>query len=411
MKKKNIILIIAVFFVGIALAGGTYAYLTSTLNVTNGNYNTITGCFDITYNINNVTSGQDITGTMFPSSGPSGGLSGRVGIKTTNACNINGTGELKLHINSGTSSSLMSPSQSYCEDRRTLEAMSGVTTEAACDTAGGRWRGYGDAYCENNATLQRLTDYTTQSDCTSNGGSWKTGGSPLKYAIYDNASATGTPLSVGRIASTDIGNDITIYENFLINNTQAYYHIFIWMDGYLIGNSDNTASFDGYITASAIQRNPYAYTANLGANVTKGSAIPNTITVYNTPAQAMAALKTAGGGTTDYPFFLRHTINNNVVTESYVGFVVTSEMAASNSGMTAGTYYLKGGDKGAAYNDNKAILQSAFGSAYCADYSSHFDCHVSGLDAYAYSGDFVQVGPVGRCCYVNNDGISYCSGG
>ena len=42
-------------------------------------------------------------------------------------------------------------------------------------------------------------------------------------------------------------------------------------------------------------------------------------------------------------FYLKHTISNNIVTESYVGFVVTDAMAQANPGMTAGTYYLRGG--------------------------------------------------------------------
>ena len=124
-----------------------------------------------------------------------------------------------------------------------------------------------------------------------------------------------------------------------------------------------------------------------------GKTIPNGITTFQTPELAMAALKEASGGV-DRPFFLKHTVSNNTVTDSYVGFVVTDEMAQANVGMTAGTYYLKGKktaelvegewqcmseyDDGEGncidpdYNTNKATLLSAFGSSYCRDYSSYF---------------------------------------
>ena len=97
----------------------------------------------------------------------------------------------------------------------------------------------------------------------------------------------------------------------------------------------------------------------------------------------MAALKQASGNI-DRQFFLRHTITNNTVTDSYVGFIITDAMTEGNPGMTAGTYYLKGkkiyeyvndswqcisqyvvGDEDCFdpdYNTNKATLLSAFGS-------------------------------------------------
>ncbi len=475
MKNKSILLVIAILLVGLSLAGGTYAYLTMAANVTNGNYNTQTTCFNIDYNISNEGSGQDITGTLFPSSGPSGGLNGRVGIKVNASCSTRGLGTLKLHINSNTSSSLMTSASSYCENRKTLEAISGITTEADCTTAGGRWRGYGDNFCENPATLGRMTEYTTQYACTSHGGTWKSGGSPLKYAVYDNSNATGASLSKGYITSTDINTDKIIYDNFIIDSNQQYFYIFIWIDGYLVDNAVNDLPFSGYVKAEANQANVrYTYTANIrdenvqGNNyVLIGQSIPNTITEYTTPALAMAALKTAGGGTTDYPFFLRHTIGSgtfwcavnqsegisgcifqsqaecnanassmfgygyvcqeNTVTDgviaSYVGFVVTSQMASDNPGMAAGTYYLKGGDNGRSFLKTTKTIYDAFGGINChgdnnmpATYdptytpnpSSDFGCYVSGLYAYAYPHGRVNADYVGSYCYVNESSASTC---
>ena len=162
-----------------------------------------------------------------------------------------------------------------------------------------------------------------------------------------------------------------------------------------------------------------------------GQAIPNGITTYQTPELAMAALKQASGGTIDRPFYLKHTISNDVVTESYVGFVVTETLAQNNPGMTAGTYYLKGEktyglvsgnwqckaeyDDGNGnclaprYNDNKDVLLSAFGSVNCTDYSSIFRCSVSGLSASASSNGSVDA--YGGSWYggVDSYGGSYCS--
>ena len=461
MKNKSILLVITILLIGLSLAGGTYAYLTMAASVTNGNYNTQTTCFNIDYNISNEGSGQDISGTLFPSANASGGLSGRVGLKATASCALNGLGTLKLHINSSTSSSLMTSASSYCQDRKTLEPISGITTEEACTTAGGRWRGYGDAYCESNSTLERLTTPTDNESCTSAGGTWKTGGSPLKYAVYANNAGTGAPLSKGYIESTDINTDKVIYDNFVIDTNQKYYYIFIWIDGYLVDNAINNLPFSGYINASANQADiKYVYTANLydenaaGWNsVWIGQSVPVGITQYDTEEGAMAALKTAGGGTTDHPFFLKHTVadgtlwcavnssegisacvfesqsecNTKVsdfgdgfvcqentftggVSESYVGFVVTPAMASAKSGMTAGTYYLRGGDNGRAYNDNKATLLSAFGSTYCDETPFGFECYVSGLlGARALSNGSVSAGDdAGSDCGVFGGGVSYC---
>lgn len=250
--KKNIILTICVIFVGLMAAGGTYAWLSNTVNVTNGVHNVSMHCFLIDYNINNVSGGQEITGTMFPSENASGGLNGRVGLKTNSSCNINGEGTLKIHVNSA-NNALLTNSASYCESRKTMEKIDGITTKTDCDTAGGRWRGYGDSYCENPDTLARLTDYNDNTTCASNGGVWKTGGSPLKYAVYDNASQTGTPLSVGTIVSSDVGNDKIILDGVSITSTQKYYYIYVWLDGYLIDDSVAEFTFNAYISASAIQ--------------------------------------------------------------------------------------------------------------------------------------------------------------
>ena len=52
--------------------------------------------------------------------------------------------------------------------------------------------------------------------------------------------------------------------------------------------------------------------------------------------------------------FIRHTTEDSIITESYVGFIKDGEV-----------YYLKGGDRGVAYTLNKATLTDAFGTSNC----------------------------------------------
>lgn len=332
-KKKNIILSVVVLLVGFLLAGGTYAYLTRTVNVTNGNINAVTTCFDIDYTDNT----DQITGTLFPSTGPNKGLGGSVTIKVNNACDLDGAGTLYIHVNSGTSTKF------------------GTIV---------------DAHCENARTLETLPQYTTQSACTQNGGSWVPSGTPLKFALYDNNSFTGNPLAVGNFYNQLIGNEALFYSNFVVTKTAKTYYIYVWLDGYLTDNTYTNLPFSSNIRAEAIQTRT-VYTANVldsnvqGRNIISiGQPISSGITEYNTPEAAIAALKNTLGGTANYPYFLKHIVNNNVV-QSYVGFVVTSDMATANPEMTAGTYYLRGGDNGASLLDNAKTIYDAFGGVGC----------------------------------------------
>ena len=161
-----------------------------------------------------------------------------------------------------------------------------------------------------------------------------------------------------------------------------------------------------------------------------GKSIPNGITTFQTPELAMASLKEASGGV-DRPFFLKHTVSNNTVTDSYVGFVVTEEMAQANPGMTAGTYYLKGKktyelveenwqcmseyDDGNGncldpnFNTNKELVLSAFGSSHCSEWNYGFRCNISGLYAYAGLSGYVTTFDDAWECYVDRNGYSGCS--
>ncbi len=161
-----------------------------------------------------------------------------------------------------------------------------------------------------------------------------------------------------------------------------------------------------------------------------GQAIPNDITQYSSASDAMAAIS-------NKPLYLKHVIRNGLIDESYVEFVVTQAMANANSGMTAGTYALRGlntYDENSSstnyckaeyytggycinpyYESNKATLLQAFGSANCSseydggDYKS-LTCSVSGLGAYAISNGGVSAHDASWDCNVHDDGASDCVG-
>ena len=108
-KKSYIILVVSIISFGLLLVGGTYAYLSFTANVTNAVYNGATTCFDIDYDITNDDGTLPITGTLFQSSTPKGGLSGKVTMNIKSNCNISeGNGTIKLNVANTTSSLLLS---------------------------------------------------------------------------------------------------------------------------------------------------------------------------------------------------------------------------------------------------------------------------------------------------------------
>ena len=278
----------------------------------------------------------------------------------------------------------------------------------------------------------------------------------------------------GKVANDKV---ILLRSKDYTSTTMETYYLWIWLDAAETDSATMNQNFNmklGGECTDAVSRE--LYTANIYDSYLEdlnsvyiGQKISNNIATYNTPDEAMNALKTAGGGATSYPFFLKHTIadgslwyaTNSVqglaaaptspypsciyetssecnskisngyvckektftqgVLESYVGFVVTPEMATANPGMVAGTYYLKGGDDGKAFLDNAKIIYDAFGGVGCnldgtsggnpytTTPSSSFRCGVSGLNTGANSNGYVGVGVDSYSgCGVDQVGSSNC---
>ena len=157
---------------------------------------------------------------------------------------------------------------------------------------------------------------------------------------------------------------------------------------------------------------------------------PETIPYFETPAEALSAIATASSK--DLPFYLKHKIENGIVTEQYLEFVVTETLAQANVGMVPGTYTLRGERTRDAdtstwlvdesyispyYEANKDAMKTAFGYATNASRchesgtgrSSYFYCSVSGLFADASANGYVSASDTaGSDCHVDNDGSARC---
>ena len=299
----------------------------------------------------------------------------------------------------------------------------------------------------------------------------------FKYALTTSSSNCTT----GVVAQGNFNGATTNTQKTLLHNkayattTNETYYLWIWLDAAETSPDTMNQTFSmelGGVCTNQAPNEQTVYTVNLyDENATNynsvmiGSPVANNITTYNSPDAAITALETSystlnNGATASLPFFLKHTVgdgsfwcasgaegtacifesqaecNANVssmfgsgftcqentftggVTESYVGFVVTPTMAANNSGMTAGTYYLKGGDFGRSFLANAKTIYDAFGGVGCysdgtaistpysASYnpnpSSYFNCRVSGLNANAGSYGNVDAGDsAGSNCRVD----------
>jgi len=107
-KKKNVILIILIVFVGLPLIGGTYALLSYIISVSGGNYNTVTTCFNVNYSGTSHTDKLPVNGYLFQSSTPQGGLLNEVAMSLDLTCGIKAVGNIYLMVEDDTGSVLLS---------------------------------------------------------------------------------------------------------------------------------------------------------------------------------------------------------------------------------------------------------------------------------------------------------------
>ena len=294
----------------------------------------------------------------------------------------------------------------------------------------------------------------------------------FKYALTTSSSNCTT----GVVAQGNFNGATTNTQKTLLHNkaysqtTTETYYLWIWLDAAETSSDTMNQTFSMELGGVCTNQAPTTYSGTIYRYGESGVQLGNRIALQ--PFQAWCANSTEFGNSCDFgwsweteseceayvadqnmentvceqgtvqpisyetnpsnlnkTFYLKHVIVDDIVTESYVEFVVTPTMATSNPGMTAGTYYLRGLDtydvngncksqylnsstgncESPYYESNKTVLQNAFGSTYCTDYSSYFVCHVSGLGAGAHLDGRVAASDDGSArCDVYGSGDSYC---
>ena len=145
----------------------------------------------------------------------------------------------------------------------------------------------------------------------------------------------------------------------------------------------------------------YVYTVNVYQSTRVGAAIPNGVTIYRTYQDAIVA----NGG---HNVFLKHKLENNIITETYVGFVYNNN-----------DYYLHGiapDDFSISpyYEENSYILANVFRSncreyPACAGSCYYTEGSDAGITAVAFSHGTVNATDGEFTCYHGDDGgYSYC---
>ena len=141
--------------------------------------------------------------------------------------------------------------------------------------------------------------------------------------------------------------------------------------------------------------------------------MPSHITFHETVSAAKSSFN-------NRPFYLKHTIENDIVKESYVcfekdsntyclrgqatkeqvnnNFQCKSEFLDSETNKCLSTYY----------ESNKTILKNAFGESNCTDNSSSLYCNAGGLRAYADENGDVDAFDDSAVCNVYGSGYSGC---
>lgn len=193
-NKSMSLSIITVLVIMVLVAGGTYAWLTSQLAVTNGNYNTKSMNFVVNYTNGNALSSLPTLASPTPSTAALITVSASLGTAST-------PGDLTIYLNSN---------------------VTGLTTqETALITSG----------AINYAVCIRGVD-----TCTSD---------------FSSVPAA----QKGVVNSTANSGKLAILSGSQLQYTTRYYDIYLWLDGSKITNdmASTNATYSGFISAEAIQ--------------------------------------------------------------------------------------------------------------------------------------------------------------
>ena len=375
-KKKKIVVILVLLLFGITLG---YALLSSNLNIT-GTTSLSSNTWNIHWSNLAVTNGS-VTGTQV----------------TTPAAIKTGNMEVEYSI------TLSTPGDFY---EFTVDAVNEGSIDAMIESFSNK------TYESNGTTEKNLPSYLNYSVTYSDG---------IALANKQKLAANTTEKIKVRV---EFKRDIEASELPTTADTIVFKFNVVYVQ-----KADDAVPVDHSRIVYTVNKYNSSTTTPKWNAVWLNQGIHESIIQYNTPSDALTAIATASSK--NLPFYLKHKLENGIVTESYVEFVVTPEMATANTGMVAGTYTLRGEktyENGSYivgedyispyYESNKEALKTAFGystnPSRCNEYSngrsSNFNCYVSVLSASASADGYVYVydGDDSSGCSVGTNGISSC---
>lgn len=203
----------------------------------------------------------------------------------------------------------------------------------------------------------------------------------VAYSFTIDAVNDGTiDAMIESITTTVNGNPINTIPNYLIFevryktgldievNQALYagdrikYEVFV---GYICDDSSclsaTPQSFDFSFSVNYVQADENAVTVQRSfynisnRNITIGNGMPSNITFYNSYQEAIAEFGN--------PFFLKHTVVEDIIKETSIGFVINDNL-----------YYILSSNTNNYYDHNKGVLKSAFGEENCTETSNYYYC-------------------------------------
>ncbi len=156
------------------------------------------------------------------------------------------------------------------------------------------------------------------------------------------------------------------------------------------------------------------------SSVRIGQEIPNSVTQFSSAEEAIDYFK-EDMEDDRMNFCLKHTIVNEIVTESYIVFAIDSRIVAENPSAKAGIYEVKYSPPNTMNDNNMAIMQEAFGSNHCSrsQYGNSYNCVIYYGDTEFYvdisdntsdSTSLIRtaITNLNTRCAIYQNGSSYC---
>ena len=257
----------------------------------------------------------------------------------------------------------------------------------------------------SNGTTGPLFNYTINSGWTLLGDNSSSTGCPTRTAVYYYNTALNPSTSTSKLFNNVTTNEYN--QDSVPDNTNIEVTGYAIQSSYLPSGTTIQSAYNTYFDNSGIGdcniRTIYRWSTSYLSNGDNISSL-TLGTDYEVDKSQVTNI-------TDYLSlaFLKHDIENNIVTHSYVCFTIQRSTQQEQPELTAGEYCLEGGDSGASYTTNKAKLITAFGSTNCTDYTSRFSCSEQyGLGVSAYDEGYVIAGVGDYGCAVYGNGDSIC---